>query len=236
MDTRDSAPQLQNHNTTAAKSQDSPRRIFIFVSLLIVLAAGGLAGWYISRTKSQNNLGAVQPYIVQYPRSQGTGFSFDKPSTLIKPASVKTTSKEVILTKTDKNGRTAAGIFAVSEPLPKQNIDLDKFNQALASGNLTDYQSIVTSLQRYAASGLPGYKLTFNKPVSFTSPNIKTDAISLTFGGAPKSTSDKAIDGKVAVALSAKADYSFVIYATHSIWQANQMVWGQVTDSLKIDQ
>jgi hypothetical protein len=231
MDIRDSVPPNQNQDIRKHNRQKYFRISFIVLLLLVLLAAGVI----YKKSSQDNKPDVLTPYSLKF--QAGRGISFDKPTSFDKPAGLKLTPFQVFFTYKAKDPKVVGGMMAVSQPiLDKQNLDLDKFDKDLAAGNLSGYEAITKSLQQYVISRLPDYKLTFGKPAKFSSDNIKSDALSMDFSGPSKKSSEQQIKGRTMLVLSAKADYTFAVYASSGKWQANQAEWAQIFNSLKIDQ
>jgi hypothetical protein len=244
-----------DNNVTA--NQPKPSHSYVRAELvaglvIICLAGGAFLAWHHYHKTLPKPTG---PYAQVYKKldnyktqavKSSKSMSYQKPAAFTAPTSIKFTPGLANFSQieTTKSGaRVLAGglLSDVSTFNPTQSqAELNKWYQAVNTGNYKDYQSIIDGFKQYISIYIGGYDFNFSAPQKLTTKNLTQGAISMDFRATPKADYAKVgfltLQGRAVLAQSTKANYFFVIFSTDGNWEANQPTWDAAINSLKIDQ
>ena len=119
---------------------------------------------------------------------------------------------------------------------------LKSLTAILTNPQSSSYQSVLSPIKQFVASKMGSYVVSFNTPAALTTSNIASNAWSIGFTAKPVDATNNPyqpnMQGEAVFAIGKKTYYYFFVSAVDYNWQnsANQQVFQQVINSLKIDQ
>ncbi len=221
-------PQIDNRAKRLVK-------IMKVVVPLIVLIAAVIAAVYFlqfqSKSPAKHTYDRLDSYSVV--STEGTGMSFNQPVELKEQFA---TSSQVELLHAVR-GKLASYIAAAYSPTatPMTDAELQTLTNSLSNTSDAFYLPSTNALKTFVVDRTPaGAKTNFGDAKPFTSQNIKANVWQFDLQIDIKE--NKKLSGKAVFAASKRSYYYFMALAPDYNWQANQAIWQQVINSLKIDQ
>lgn len=226
---------------------------FVGLILIILALAGGSFYWqkYYSPQKSNQ---PQQIYKYSYAKlssytltgsAAGRGITFSKPVEFGGPTDTKLKGASITLSQSsNKNNQpiTTGKLGAASVAANTSTGAYAKsLNGIITNPQSSSYQNVLSPIKQFVAAGVGfNYEATFDTPVVLTTSNLSANSWSIDFTAKPINPDANPylpnLQGKAVFAIGKKTYYYFFIAAVDYNWQANQSVFAQVINSLKIDQ
>jgi len=230
----------------------SRKQLTAIAVVAVLVIGGGLAAWLLQRNPlsySQFTYSQLDSYHLS-SRTKGVGMTFQKPIQLqaALPSSDGKSNQILVHDVTVPGGRTitiayeSASVIVNPPGYTDQPGFYTNFNSALGDSSSPSYKTYQASLGQFAQINTnPRYKLSLGKTVKLTTKYIKSNAWIADFSGIDnRSYTNKytpsLVYGKVAMAVTQKGYYYFLVSNVGSNWQTNQAIWQKVIDSLQLDQ
>lgn len=206
---------------------------------LAVLAAAVIAylllvWWPAHRQPARHTYTKLEGYSITWA-GKGQGISFSKPIELSRQTAGQNQVELTHIVNKNTAAHMAAASITSGDPLSKT--DLLVLNSNLIRSDSKYHAGVVDPIKRFAADRLPKkWEVKTTVPKNFTGKTIKQDAWVLDVTARQPAGNKPPIKGKVVFAVIGNRYYYFMLAAPEYNWQSNQKVWGQVLDSLQIDQ
>lgn len=175
-------------------------------------------------------------------KTAGSGLSLSKPVNFKEIGQkVQVGSASALLAHKDTTSKLSLGYIAitsVNSALAASSSYLEVLNKTLQEPNDKNYETLVRPVREYVNRYTDfKYQIELGKATKLIAPNIKANAWQFDFSA--KTIADKSITplkGKAVLVAGKQTFYYILLSNVENNWQANQAVWQQVLDSIKIDQ
>ncbi len=249
-----------------AGQQSRKSLLILGITAVLATAAGLYGYLYLYNNYTNNRTYAyAYNDLVDYKVAvaEGVGITFKLPSELL-PSNIEqqvdtgNLPRELQLKGGDPTRQANTGQISFTHPLTPRgslplilarqsvfisginNLDFDK---VMTAANGPEYDQFITGLQRLlqTQTETSNAKLT-GVPKAFTNTNIKASAWTIDFsaeGANPLSTNtkQKKMRGSLLIAKGNKGAYYQISFAALDYnWPANQKIWQQILDSVRVDQ
>lgn len=226
--------------------------VSLVLILLIVAGAAILQAkhhYHITKRNGNNKQSSISPAITssyQYKKletysfgSKGKAMLFSKPVEMVKLGEIPKNSSQIMLIHfTDQRISPDYGRIAAASA--------DNFDQAASVNSLTSQlanmgSKVNATIKSFKSFIDPRLPLTYSTDgfkgfAPFSSDNLSANTWSSDFDAKSSNSSMPKIEGRFLIAVGKNTIYYFMAENVSSTWQANQGIWQQVFNSIKIDQ
>lgn len=226
-----------------------------FVGLIIIILALVGGGFYWQKYYSPHKVAQPQQiYKYSYAKlssyaltgsAAGRGIAFSKPVEFGGSTDIKSKGTSITLTQADTKNNQPIVTGRLGAASVAANGVTSAYTKSLATiitnPQNSSYKNILSPIKQFVAAGVgSNYETTFDTPVVLTTSNLAANSWSIDFTAKPISPDANPylpdFQGKAVFAIGKKTYYYYFIAAVDYNWQANQSVFAQVINSLKIDQ
>ena len=223
----------------------------LVILLAVALVGGGIA-YHIHYQNSHRTKSVPEYYAYTYSKlspykltggQAGSGVSFNRPTELGGPSSItikgKTATASQIMTQNNQPFTVAQFTVAVVPSSTSAGFTKSLGGVVTNSQN-PSFNTVLTPIKQFVTTHIGGaYIVTFSTPTTLQTSNLSSNAWSINFTAKPVDSTMVLLpnlQGEEIFAVGQKTYYYFFIDAVDYNWQANQSVFQQVINSLKIDQ